>query len=850
MLSNPPQSRPAPTDFWQSLSKLVALQNQSPPLQPTARDQLLPLSFPQERLWWISQLNPEGSSHNLSLAYRIIGPLQVEALQHSLQTVIQRHEVLRTYFPSPTDQPVQQIENSARLDLQVVDLRSLGGDAAHLEARALATTLIQRPFDLTQDLPIRAALLHLDQQEYGFLLVIHHIAFDGWSEGLLCQDLAQAYAAFTQQQQPDLAPLPIQYGDFAAWQRQWLQDELQTTLLNYWTNHLDGHLAVPNLPVQPSTATSGQGSASQTLVLDRAQTKVLRTFSQQRGATLFVTLLTAFKVLLHHYCEQDVLMVCTPVANRNRSELKTLIGYFVNLLLLQTDVSGDPSFDTALQQVRQTVTQAFAHQDLPVQQVVSQFKGTGAVSRVMFALQNTPQHPLTLTGVTVEPWSVGGEMADFDLFLSITDLGETLKATVKYNATLFEVDFIQTLLEHFRQVLQQAIIDAEQPLSAYLTFTPVERQQLRQQRQTRQALTQVGKGSTGSADMPRDEVETALVEIWEALLGIRPRRQDNFFELGGQSLVAVQLLGEIETRFGKKLPLNTLLGAATVEQLAEVIRESEATQLWPVLVPLRTGAAATKPPLFGIHGIGGGVLFYREIAESLDADIPVYGLQSLGMDGIQTPLERVEDMATLYIKEMRQVQRHGPYHLAGYSFGGFIALEMAVQLQAVGETVAFLAMLDAPTPDLAQRQPSLWEYASTHLINLWREAPDRKLKYVLGRMKWLQIKQKVQNRDYEAELQRQNPNLRMYQVLKPNYRAADRYVAKPYEGHISVFRATLQTSRCARYPYLGWDAYARTVEAMTVPGDHYSLVKKPNAKVLGTLLNDHLKRAYGESAKE
>jgi thioesterase domain-containing protein len=201
-------------------------------------------------------------------------------------------------------------------------------------------------------------------------------------------------------------------------------------------------------------------------------------------------------------------------------------------------------------------------------------------------------------------------------------------------------------------------------------------------------------------------------------------------------------------------------------------------------------------------------------------------------------------MAELYIQEIRRVQERGPYHLAGYSFGGFIALEMAQRLRADGEVVALLAMLDAPTPDLAQRTPSIWEYVSTHLINLWHEVPSRKLQYIASRMQWLTRKYKMKDRDYEEKLKRENPALRMYQVLTPNYKAAERYSARPYDGPITVFRASFQTSRCARFPFLGWDSYSSDVEAFEVPGDHYSIVLEPHVKELATLLNHCLNRVY------
>jgi thioesterase domain-containing protein len=395
-------------------------------------------------------------------------------------------------------------------------------------------------------------------------------------------------------------------------------------------------------------------------------------------------------------------------------------------------------------------------------------------------------------------------------------------------------------------VLVQATTAPDQPLSAFLSLSATD---LPDAGRTAPGVAAVTPGLSPDlpwpAEIPRDQVEIALVEIWEALLGVRPRRQDDFFELGGQSFssraVTERDRRPVWQKIAPQYPVTGFYYRATGGGDSRIQSHAALASAGAATEPENS---TTQPPLFCIHGVGGGAMFYRDIAKYLDPAIPVYALQSLGMDGIQTPLERVEDMAARYIEEIRQVQDHGPYYLAGYSFGGFIALEIAQRLMADGETVSFLAMLDAPTPDLAHRKPSLWEYASTHLINLWNEAPSKRPAYILKRLKWILMKQKINNRDYETEVKLQNPQLRMYQVLGPNYKAADQYVARPYAGHITVFRATCQTSRCARFPYLGWDTYAESVEAFTVPGDHYSLVQEPNAQVLGTVLNDCLKQIH------
>lgn len=706
----PTKSGQAPADLWQAIRTIISLQNQAPPLLKVSRDEPLKLSFPQERLWFLDQLGGNNSAYNIPFAFRIGGSLDKSALEQSLKEILQRHEALRTTFSAVEGKPVQIIPPTGTLTLAVTDLRQLTESERGERVKQMIIEEAEKPFDLSKDSLLRASLLQLDGEEWVLLLTVHHIVFDGWSEGLLFAELATLYEAFSTGKPSPLPDLPVQYADFATWQYQWLQGEFREALLGYWKQQLGNNLRELELPSdRPRPAIQIRRSGCQKLQLSQELVNSLKTLSRKEGATLFATLLAAFKVLLHTYTEQDDLFVCSPVANRNRKELKEIIGYFVNLLILRSDLSGNPSFRELLNRVRQVVSGAYAHQDLPMQEVVSSLElGQISLSQVMFAFQNTPRQVLQLSGLKVTPLETDNGTADFDLFLSLTEEGGIINCTLKYNTDLFEETTIARLLDHFKLVLENIVADPEQSLSSLLPLSEAEKQYLLE-RKAISAKNQSKLNSETTFAPPRDDVELQLIKIWEKVLGVEPIGiRDNYFELGGQSLLAVRLFAQIEEAFGKNLPLATLLQAPTVEQLAAIIRQQGESCLWSPLVTIQP--KGSKPPLFCIHGMGGNVLCYRELSGYLGSEQPVYGIQAKGMyddEEKQTLPTIFEEMAAHYIELIRTVQPEGPYCLAGLSAGGAIAFEMAQQFLAQGQEVALLAMFETYYPGYPKIMPPI-----------------------------------------------------------------------------------------------------------------------------------------------
>ncbi len=457
---------------------------EAPPIVPVPRNGELPLSFAQQRLWFIDQLEPGGSVYNFPAAVRLKGPLNVVALKQSLDEIVKRHEVLRTTFAIVDGRPVQVVAPLLRLALPIVDLRDLPETEREVEVQRLATNEAQRPFDLAEGPLMRATVLRLGEDEHVGLLTMHHIVSDGWSTGILIREMAALYGAFSSDKVVSLPELPIQYADFAHWQRDWLQGEVLETQLAYWKQQLLGAPPLLELPADhPRPAVQTFHGAHQSILLPRTVSDGLKALSRQQGATLFMTLLATFQVLLHGYTNQDDLVIGTPIANRNRLEIERLIGFFVNTLVLRTDLSGNPSFRELLGRVREVCLGAYAHQDLPFERLVEELHVARDLSRnplfqVMFVLQNASPHAAELPGLSLSPVEVGTRTTHFDLTLHIADTDQGLSATLAYNTDLFEAGTITRMLGHFGTLLEAVAAAPERRLSDLPLLTEAERQQV------------------------------------------------------------------------------------------------------------------------------------------------------------------------------------------------------------------------------------------------------------------------------------------------------------------------------------------------------------------------------------
>jgi amino acid adenylation domain-containing protein/FkbM family methyltransferase len=469
-----------------------------PIIAPLASHENVPLSFAQQRLWFLEQLNPGLYAYNLASAIRLSGSLDREALEWAINEIHRRHESLRTHFVATEGNPVQVITPPMPVRLELNDLSSLPAEERFEEAMRLATQEAQQPFDLEKGPLTRIRLLKLEEEQHVALFTMHHIISDGWSKAILTRELAVFYEAFLLRQPSPLPELPIQYSDYSAWQRNWLKGEVLEKQINYWRNKLAGAPEITDLPTdRPRPAVLRFRGAYENIALSKSLSDALAALSRQEGSTLFIVLLAAFQALLHRYSGQQDIVIGSPLAGRNRLEIENLIGFFVNTILLRGDLHGDPTFRQLLARMRETALEAYAHQDLPFEKIVEDLHPTRDLSRqplfqVVFALLNIPSHDLELRNLKISPFEASyadtqaernqakleRKAAKFDLTLSLKETSDGLAGSMEYNTDLFDATTVKRMLGHYQTILASIIANPDQRLSQLAMLTDAERHHL------------------------------------------------------------------------------------------------------------------------------------------------------------------------------------------------------------------------------------------------------------------------------------------------------------------------------------------------------------------------------------
>ncbi|MFP5285250.1 MAG: condensation domain-containing protein, partial [Thermoanaerobaculia bacterium] len=448
-----------------------------------------PLSFAQQRLWFLSNFDPDSPEYNIPQAFRIHGELDPEVMQRALREVVRRHETLRTTFRSVEGEPAQVIAQVVDMEVPFVDARErvlAAGKApeeAWPEALRLAAHDAKEPFDLTLGPLMRAKLFRTGEREHLLYYNVHHIAYDGWSMGVFARELTAIYDAFAAGLPSPLPELPIQYLHFGIWQREWLSGEVLEKQLSYWRRQL---ASVPPLELptdRPRPAVRTHNGVAMPLVFEDRLQQGLKAFAQREGSTLFIVLTAAFKALLHHWTTQEDISVGTLIANRRQPEIEGLIGFFANSLVLRTDLSGDPTFRELLRREREVSLDAYAHQDVPFEKLVEELNPPRDMARtplfqVMLLLLNAPGEAMDLPGLKLQPVAIDSRTSKMELTLYFTDTAKGIDGFVEYNTDLFERATIARLLGHYTRLLETVIADPEARLSDLHLLSDEERRQV------------------------------------------------------------------------------------------------------------------------------------------------------------------------------------------------------------------------------------------------------------------------------------------------------------------------------------------------------------------------------------
>jgi amino acid adenylation domain-containing protein len=443
-----------------------------------------PLSFAQQRMWFLDQLEPGNPAYHSRHAYRVRGPLDAVALERALNAVVARHEIFRTTFPAFDGEPAQIVAPDLDVRVSLVDLTEEPAESREDHARRLARDEVRVPFDLAAGPLIRATLVRLEADDHFFLVTMHHIVYDRWSYDVFLGEIAACYKAFASGVSPELVPLAAQYADFARWQRAWLAGEALEGQLSYWRNELAGPIAPLALPTdRPRPPKPSYEGANKLVSIPSGAAEAVIALASREGASPFMAMLAAFSVLLHRHAAQSEVVVGTPVANRVRPEFEPLVGFFSNTLALRVDLDGDPTFRELVGRVRAKCLGAYVNADLPFERLVEALQPDRDTSRapffqVMFLLREAPTPNLELDGTSVErvPLHTGASM--FDLTLILERRGDAIEGTLEYDTALFDAETIDRFVDHFAVLLDGLAAEPDRPVSEIPLLTPVERKRI------------------------------------------------------------------------------------------------------------------------------------------------------------------------------------------------------------------------------------------------------------------------------------------------------------------------------------------------------------------------------------
>ncbi len=473
---------PTVAGLVESLEAADGSKPSQPAIAPADRTRPLPLSFAQERLWFVHQLDPESSAYNLAGAVRLQGDLDVAALQKAFEEIVHRHEALRSAVVMREGVPELRIDATAQVVLRVVDWH--GAPAPDESLDDYLASEARRPFDLTRAPLLRASLIRTGAADHVLIVTMHHLVSDAWSIGIFVRELGALYAAFTRGEASPLTQLPVQYADFASWQRAWLAGDRLESELAHWTKRLEGAPLVLELPAdRPRPAVQTARGARHAQLLGLEATEAIRDLGRREGATLYMTLLAAFEAVLQRYTDRNDFLVGSPIAGRTHADVEQVVGFFANTVVMRADLAGDPTVAGLLARVRERALDAYAHQDLPFEKLVGALHperdpGRNPVVQVMFALQNTPADPLDLPGVSWLPQEISHATSPFDLTLFVQETPQGLLTTIQYSTDLFDAATIARLHGHLHRMFGLFASRSDAPLSSLPLLADSERDEM------------------------------------------------------------------------------------------------------------------------------------------------------------------------------------------------------------------------------------------------------------------------------------------------------------------------------------------------------------------------------------
>ena len=864
------------------LAAIAADSTQSVPRQsiPRQADQsTAPLSLMQERLWLLEQFTPGQITYNTPSAHALLGPLDLVVFSQAFDALVQRQAVRRTSIGTLGGEAFQVIHDEVDTGiLPVIDLAHLPVEQREDEAIRQMKEMIYQPMDLGQAPLFVIRLFRIEDEKHLMFFMPHHAIWDGWSFDLLYSDLAELYAALLEHRAPVLPELPVSYGDYSAWHREWVNGPEYAKQLAFWRDRLGrdrgvGEQAMRALPTDKPRKPGMSGiSDPYDITIRRDLVDKLHATALKLDSTVFVAMLTVYYALIWGVSDQRDLIIATPVRGRNSDETENLMGYFTNTLPLRVRLDPEQSFAETLRSIKEVLLDSFANPEVRLEDLMRELSvqsaggGGHVLYHAMFSFQDVRQRIVQWGNVkhVRKELAAPGATQDLGLWLVESEVG--ISGAVVYNSDTVLEETAAMLWRRYHGMLESLVRDPSQSITSLARFDDgLPRLMGRSEPVEVPAAASVPAVAPQDAETSRpaidgDPLVASLSGIWREVLGVESVGLDeDFFALGGHSLQAVQMFHRMGRLLKVNLPLATLFMAPTIRSLAAAYREAGAQvpdggglaavarDPWAPLVPIRHGTGQT--PLFFAHAVGGNCLNYRALATGMPADMPVYGLQAQGLDGRTPPSAQIEEMAARYVKEIRKVQPNGPYYLAGGSMGGMIAYEMAQQLRAAGEEIAMLGLIDTssyygerlraqaakPLSHMQRFRQRLRGLSAGEALRAVANMPRVRLAAARDRRRVIALRKSGEPVPHD---------LRYADVEATHLRAYRDYVVKPYPGKLTLFRAEQQHPDLGSDPFLGWGGVAGEIEVFPIPGSHSGIVEKPELQVSLSQVIDAVRSAH------
>lgn len=810
-----------------------------------------PTTALQREMWIAAQMRPEASAaSNGTNLVELVGDLNVNALERALEEVVKRHEALRSTFSDDGSCIIVRASRPAKLHTH--DLSALPAADAAASLTEILKQDGQQIFNLAEGPLVSFQLIRLATDKHLLVFTAQMIVCDGWGFKLVLEEISSIYSALVEGRPWSLEP-PRQMREYTAWQAQELGSAAMKDCEDFWLTQFTTMPASFDLPTtNPRPAIRSYEAARENLHLSREFYPDIKRVAREQRNTPFSLLLAAYSSWLHRLSTRHDFVIGVPFAGQGELGLNNLVGQCVHTLPFRVKVDHDASFADQLKQTQKLILDGQEHWNVNLGTLVGKLNLPPDPSRIPLAPVIFNLDPALISvqfaGCKTHITSGPRFYFHYDLGFNLVDEGETLMVECDYNTNLFDSETIRYWLDGFQTLLKEIVANPNQPLSSYAMLNQAKRPKPSMPVRTTFAVSRGGSTNASQGYVAsRTETEKRLARLWCQTLNLtRVSSTANFFEVGGQSLSAVSLFVNIEKEFGKKLPLATLFSCPTIQTLASAVEGDNVKKAWSPLVAIHPHGS--KPPLFLVHGAGGNVLLYRSLGEHLAPNFPLYGLQSMGLDGESQPLRTIEEMAERYVREMRTVQPKGPYYIGGYCLGGTVAYEMAQILCREGEDVPLVAMLDTYNYSRALKvsfRSFLFQKAKFHLANLAHLRVIDMFRYLKEKIRLgvggelANLKTSMPGSSNPEGVSRATSGAEA-KVQAINDSAAENYNPVPYAGQVTLFKPRFNY-KFYPDPNMGWgDLAFGGLDIVEVAVNPHSMLLEPYVEVLAEQLKQRI----------